>query len=72
MKVYLLCENIDLGYAVLDVYSSLDKIPYELEPQKTYSYLGTPNQLEHIQVGCWDVVRAPGLTRCYVFEYEVI
>ena len=72
MKVYLLCENIDLGYGVVDVYSSLDKIPHELQQCKSYSYLGTPKQVEHVITGCWDVINAPGYPKRNVYEYEVI
>jgi hypothetical protein len=72
MKVYLLCENIDLGYVVLDVYSSLEKIPHKLEQAKSYTLGKDRQRLEHTMPGCWDVIHGPGLTTRYVLEYEVI
>lgn len=70
MKVYLLCQEIDLGYHVVDVYSSLDKLGLPITPKKVYKYLGKQNQEEFILEDQWDVLQKSG-TPHFVQAYEV-
>ena len=68
MKVYLLTENIDLGYQVLGVYNTLNSIPYSLSPTYAYKYLGTNKEEKILTEDSWDV---QGEKNWHVYSYEV-
>ena len=56
MKLYLLCEIVDLGYHVVGVYRNLESIPGKLEPVYSYQYLGTAKEIKTLIPNKWAIV----------------
>ena len=68
MKVYLLTEDVDLGYQVLGVYKTLNSIPYSLSPTYGYKYLSTNKEEKILTENSWDVM---GKKNWNVYCYDV-
>lgn len=69
MNVYLLTEDVDLGYTVIDVYKSLNTIPYSLSPHYAYKYLGTHKEEKFIVEGEWEV-QGEKYMRVYLYKVK--
>jgi hypothetical protein len=67
-QVYVLVEDIDLGVGILGVFSSLDKIPFELVPSREYHWQNGHLAPGKVIEGSWEVV---GQDHKHVYVYDV-